>query len=663
MLPVWGGRGQAHRAHRWAVLVVLIGTLLPLHARAEGDGWTKQLDATISSVASSADGSLVIVGSRDNRLVAVGDAAQPRWEFQTQGTVLGVAVSDDGQSVVAASEDRYVYALDGLGQQRWKYRGPQTFTSVAISKDGGVVAAGSEDRQGYLFDRDGTLRWTFAAEDAVTAMAIYGSAQAFRVLIGTRDSRVRLLSSDGTPLWEQQLDFAIRAISTLANGRRVIVGDQGNQVRLLDGVNGRSLWNYDAGSPVNTVTFSADGEFIAAGTQRGVIYVLRADGSVAQQQQVGADVKGLTITQGRSDLVLGNGSELAYILRSGDTYAFTRPTSPLLPIVSGGIVMLALIMTGLGARRTASRERAWRGYARRGAASGRRVWRARISYLFLLPTFILLLIFSYYPAISGIVHAFSVWNPGVETRWVGLQNFRMLAGDRYLWIGLLNAIKLILSDFLKLAIPLLVAELIFHLRSDLLRYVMRTLFVIPLILPGVVGILLWVNIYDPNLGLANQTLRALGLDHFTRVWLGDERTALGAIIFMGFPWISAFALLIFFGGLISIPAEVFDAAKVDGASSLRRFWSIDLPLLLGQIRLLLILSFIAGVQEFAAVFLTTGGGPGSATYLPSLELYYQAMRFNNFGLASAIGAGLFLIILAGTIFNLRYVKSAVEYTN
>jgi ABC-type sugar transport system permease subunit len=181
------------------------------------------------------------------------------------------------------------------------------------------------------------------------------------------------------------------------------------------------------------------------------------------------------------------------------------------------------------------------------------------------------------------------------------------------------------------------------------------------IVPGVVGILLWVNVYDPNIGLANQVLSAIGLGDFTRYWLGDARTAIWAIVFMGFPWVSAFALLIFYGGLISIPAEIFDSAALDGASTMRRILGIDLPLLLGQVRLLLILTFIATVQEFAAIFLTTGGGPGSSTYVPSLELYYQAVRFNNFGAASAIGAVLFIVILGGTILNLRYVKSSVEY--
>jgi ABC-type sugar transport system permease subunit len=225
-----------------------------------------------------------------------------------------------------------------------------------------------------------------------------------------------------------------------------------------------------------------------------------------------------------------------------------------------------------------------------------------------------------------------------------------------------NALLLVFSGFVKtLTMPLLVAELIFHIRSQVIQYGIRSLFIVPLVVPGVVGILLWANIYDPNIGLLNQTLEALGLSSWTRVWLGDRNTALGAIIAIGFPWVSAFALLIFYGGLISIPVELFDAAKVDGARFWQRFWRIDLPLIIPQIRLLLILGFIGGVQEFQLIFLTTGGGPGNVTYTPALELYYQAVRFNNFGFASAIGTVLFLVILGGTILNMRYVTSSVEY--
>ncbi len=625
--------------------------------------WNKDLGATVYSVASSADGSLVLAGRRDNRIAAFDRAGKLLWEFKTQGSVYGVAVSDDGQSIAAASEDRNVYYLDGAGKELWKQHGAQTFTSVALSKDGAIVAAGSDDRQIYLFDRGGKQRWTFATGDSVTAVAVYGGARAFRVAAGSRDSRAHLLSADGKLLWQQPLSYSIGALAVTPTGRWIVAGDRGNHVNLLDGINGKPQWAFDARSPVQAVAIRADGKSVVAGTAGGTVYVLDAAGKIVQQQQIGAEVNGLALAGSRPELAVASGTALAYLTHSGGTYTFVRPASRVLPIAAGTIAVLVLLGSAVALRRTASGERRWSVYGRRGRRVGREVWRQRLSYLFLLPTLALLLVFSYYPAFSGIVHAFSVWTPGVGTRWIGFQNFRILLADRYLWIGTLNAVKLVATGFLKLLAPLLVAELIFHLRNDVLRYMLRTLFVIPLIVPGVVGILLWVNIYDPNIGLANQTLRALGLQSWTRVWLGDERTALWAIIFMGFPWVSAFALLIFYGGLISIPGELFDAAKVDGAGGLRRFWSLDLPLLLGQIRLLLILGFIGGVQEFGAVFLTTGGGPGSATYVPALELYYQAVRFNNFGLASAIGAVLFLVILGGTILNMRYVKSAVEYTS
>ena len=100
---------------------------------------------------------------------------------------------------------------------------------------------------------------------------------------------------------------------------------------------------------------------------------------------------------------------------------------------------------------------------------------------------------------------------------------------------------------------------------------------------------------------------------------------------------------------------------MDGASWWTRFTRIDLPMLVPQFRLLLILTFIGSRQEFQLIFLTIGGGPGDATCTPTLELYYNATKFANFGLASAMGTFLFIIILGGTILNMRYVRSQVEY--
>ena len=639
--------------------------ILPLAAQETG-GWSVDSDAIVYAVDASADGSLVVTGRRDNLVVAYDAAGQELWRFETGGTVYGVSVSSDGQRVAVASEDRHVYLLDGAGQELWRHRGSQTFLSVSISGDGEIIAAGAEDRTVSQFNAAGDLAWQYTAGDYVSQVAVYGGAGGFRVVAGSRDSRVALLSGEGQRIWETTLDYSVRGLDVSANGARIAAGDDRGTVFLLDGASGAVTWDTMIGTAVPAVAISGDGATIVAGSADGAFAVFDAEGNALQREQPGSGYHDLALAADNTLVAVAREDGVAVYARGEDgAYGLPEPEAWYGPYVWPVAIAVAILLLAgivLGARRRPDGERAWRDAARGSRGTLGEIWKARVSYLFLLPTVVLLLVFNYYPAFSGIYHAFTEWTPGVETKWVGLDQFRDLRENRYFWTGIGNLVILIVSGFLKLAIPLMVAEMIFHLRSGPLAYGFRTLFVLQVIVPGVVGVLLWVNVYDPNIGILNQTLRVVGLDDWTRSWLGDADTAMGAIVFMGFPWVSAFALLIFYGGLISIPGELFDSAALDGASTFRRILNIDFPLLLGQVRLLLILTFIATVQEFAAIFLTTGGGPGSATYVPSLELYYQAVRFNNFGAASAIGAVLFLVILAGTIINLRYVKSSVEYS-
>ncbi len=631
----------------------------------DNSAWTIDTDATVYDLAARADGELVVAGRRDNAASAYDAEGNPLWTFETGGTVFGVAVAADGSRVAIASEDRHVYLLDGNGAELWRYRGGRTFGTVSITNDGSIVVAGSDDRLISAFDERGGLLWQYTASDVVNKVAVYGGKDAFRVVAGTRDSRVSVFSGQGERLWESLLDYEIRTLAVVPTGARIVVGDAAGTITMLDGARGARVWSQSGHDRINDIAISDDARLITAVTSRGDVIVLTADGTEIQRTSTGNQLLAIAVPEQSAAAILGGDTSIMQVPRSADgQFDIESPRSIWVRIGLAAAATLAVMVvagTAIGLRRPSQGERAWRLYARRHRQLGRQVWRARMSYLFLVPTFSLLLVFNYYPAFSGIYHAFTVWVPGAETRWVGFDQFRALGNDRYFWIGTGNLVILILTGFAKLAVPLLVAELIFHLRSSRLRYAMRTGFVLQVIVPGVVGILLWVNIYDPNIGLANQTLRALGLNDWTRSWLGESDTALWAIVFMGFPWVSAFALLIFYGGLISIPSDLFDASEIDGAGPFRRFINIDLPLLLSQVRLLAILTFITVVQEFAAIFLTTGGGPGSSTYVPSLELYYQAMRFNNFGLASAIGAVLFVVILGGTILNLRYVKSSVEY--
>lgn len=645
---------------------VLLVFALVWPAGALAANWTADDGVVTYAVDASDDGSLVVAGKRDNAVVGYDATGAELWRFETGGTVYGVSVSRDGERIAVASEDRHVYLLDRTGQEIWNAKGTQTFQSVSISGDGQIIVAGAQDRTVTQFDASGNQIWQTTLTDQVTSVAVYGGGQGFRVVTGTRDSRVALLGGDGQRIWETLLDYTVRGLDVTGNGAAVVAGDDRGTVYQINGASGDITWTTAIGTASTAVAMTNDGATIVAGTGDGVFAVLGTDGTVAQRDETGAVIHDVALSADATLVAAGTDTGAAVYERDeSGSFSLPKPESRwerfLLPAaIVIGVILLVLAV--LGFRKRPDGERAWRGATRTGRSTLREVWDARISYIFLIPTIVLLLVFNYYPAFSGIYHAFTDWTPGGDTHWVGFDNFRDMRENRYLWAGVGNLVILIVTGFLKLLIPLLIAEMIFHLRSGKLAYTYRTLFVLQVIVPGVVGVLLWVNVYDPNIGILNQFLEAIGLESWTRSWLGDADTAMWSIVFMGFPWVSAFALLIFYGGLISIPGELFDSAALDGASVFRRILNIDLPLLLGQIRLLLILTFIATVQEFAAIFLTTGGGPGSATYVPSLELYYQAVRFNNFGMASAIGAVLFMVILAGTIINLRYVKSSVEYS-
>jgi ABC-type sugar transport system permease subunit len=214
----------------------------------------------------------------------------------------------------------------------------------------------------------------------------------------------------------------------------------------------------------------------------------------------------------------------------------------------------------------------------------------------------------------------------------------------------LRAVIFIISLILVIA-PIFFAELIIAMRSKASQYWTRVALYLPGILPGVAGMLVWKDGILGHNGLINSFLRVVGLGHLATPWLGTEQTAIWALIFIGFPFIGSY--IIFYGALIGVPDSLFDAAKIDGCSWWRRIISIDIPLISPQIKYVFVVSFISSVQNFSLVYLTTMGGPGHATYTPILELYYNMTKFQQYGVAAAMGVFLFIVIFGATIMNLR----------
>lgn len=290
------------------------------------------------------------------------------------------------------------------------------------------------------------------------------------------------------------------------------------------------------------------------------------------------------------------------------------------------------------------------------------ILRSKGSYLLLVPSFVLVIVFYYYPALSGIYHAFTRWRAVDESTWVGLDNFAEMLRDPFVRRGLWNQVILTFSDMLKMLVgPFIVAELIFTLPGENERYWFRSFFIIPMVVPMMVLILMWYFIYDPNIGLLNQLIEAIGWPSLKQAWLGDPDTALLSIIGVGFPWISGLAFLIFFAGLNNLPLDILDASRIDGASTFRRILFVDIPMMIPQFRLVIVLTLIVSIQDFGRILVLTGGGPGLSTYVPGLWMYEQTFLISRFGYASAIGFSLFVIILVGSGIVLKLMKSGEEF--
>ncbi len=645
---------------------ILFAVSLPLAAQsADGLLWEHQSASRAEAVAISQDGARVAVGSRDNSLRLFDADGDLLWQFDAENSILGVDITPDGQWLAVASEDRHVYLLDAAGSLLWQFKAARPMNNAAVARDGSLVAATSDDLSVYALDGEGNLLWQEALGIGVQAVDIYGSGEKARVVVGSDDGLITIYSRTGKPLLETWLDYSVRAVSVSATGARILAGASDGSAMLLNGSNGSELWRFEAEDAITGVSLAADGSSALVGSEDGSAYLLGGDGALTHRFKQQSEVLSVALAGDGSRLAVGDVSGAAknYDRAAALTGAARASAQRLqLTLVLVGVFALLVLLTVWAARNTAAGQQVWQRSASGPLGVLQAMWGARLSYMLILPTLALLLTFNYYPAFSGLYHAFTEWSPGVRTEWVGLSNFRFLLEDRFFLSGFRNAGILVVVSVLKtMTVPLLVAEFIFNLRNRFSQYWFRTLFVVPIVLPAVVEILVWNNIYDPAIGLLNESLKLVGLGEWTRVWYGDASVSLGAIIFIGVPWVNAFALLIFYGGLISISNEIIDASLVDGASKWRRFWNIDLPLLMGQIKLLLILNFINAVQTFELVFLTTGGGPGAATYTPALELYYMAMRMDRMGVASAIGMVLFLIILAGTILSMRFVSSSTEY--
>jgi ABC-type sugar transport system permease subunit len=283
-------------------------------------------------------------------------------------------------------------------------------------------------------------------------------------------------------------------------------------------------------------------------------------------------------------------------------------------------------------------------------------------YGFIVPSMVLALVFDYYPALSGLYLSLTnTMMVGIAAHFVGLANYVYLFTNAVfldsLWHMAVLAFARIVIDTL---VPLVVAEMIFHLGNGRWRYTYRVLFLLKMLVPGMVVVEVWGYILSVN-GLLDKVLSFFGLPVSGLGWLVDQHTALGSIILIGFPWVAGVGILIYYAGLSTINTELLDAAAVDGSQGFHRVWHVDLPLIVGQMKLMIILSAIGALQGYYAQFLLTQGGPGWTTMVPGYFMYQSAFINSEMGLASAVGVFLFVVIFAITLVNFKFVRSSQDF--
>ncbi|AQX16593.1 sugar ABC transporter permease [Tessaracoccus lapidicaptus] len=274
-------------------------------------------------------------------------------------------------------------------------------------------------------------------------------------------------------------------------------------------------------------------------------------------------------------------------------------------------------------------------------------------YLYVLPAFLVYGLFLLYPLIRAGQFSLYDWPGFGPSEFVGPGNYVDLLGDRRFRDAVGHALTLIVFySILPLVVGLVLAAILRRGRVRGLGF-FRVVIFMPQVIALVVVAVAWHQIYSPT-GLLNDVLRALGLGELARGWLGDPNLALPAVGMIGF-WLSTgLVMLLLLAGMGRIPNDLYEAARLDGAGPVREFFAISLPSVKAEITTALVLTIIAALKTFDLVYVTTSGGPGTATTVPSYEVYNRAFNLKEVGSASAVA-----IVLTVLVFGINVVISRI----
>ncbi|MFD4973614.1 carbohydrate ABC transporter permease [Streptomyces sp. NPDC058424] len=291
-----------------------------------------------------------------------------------------------------------------------------------------------------------------------------------------------------------------------------------------------------------------------------------------------------------------------------------------------------------------------------GAAAAKRRSRRTtlVGWSFILPNFLGFAALTLVPVLATLLLAFTNWNSYSTPEWVGLENFRRMFGSDTFWVALSNTAWYAVGHIpLTLAASLGLAVLL----NQKLRGVgfLRTAFFFPYITSLVAVAVVWNMLFSPDLGPVNQLLRAVGVGHLPG-WTTSTDWAMPAVIITSVWRDMGYYMVLYLAGLQAIPAELYEAARVDGAGPWQRFWHITVPALRPTTFFVLVMLTISSFKVFDLVQIMTEGGPGRSTLVLSQVIFREGIKQGRFGYSSAISLVLFVIVLMITVVQFRFQR-------
>lgn len=279
-------------------------------------------------------------------------------------------------------------------------------------------------------------------------------------------------------------------------------------------------------------------------------------------------------------------------------------------------------------------------------AAARAMRSAGLNGTMLAPALSLVGIFVLLPAVMTFVGSF--YSFGITSSawtWAGFDNYLRAFSDPIFWVSLRNNFIIIIGSILsQVGLGAIIAAILDRgIKHGTTAY--RTIIFMPVVISSVAVSLIWMMIYDPNVGSLNALVKAIGLTPPRLGWLGDPNISIWMVLLTA-AWANVgFQMVLILAGLQAIPKELYEAAALDGAKGLKAFWHITLPGIRNILIVGVLITTIGGLKVFDLIFVMTGGGPANATQVMGTYIYLQAFNLGNMGYANALSIILLLIAL------------------